>query len=143
MWAALVLAVIAIVLGFYAGWRQWRWHRRERALRALMDGADQLEADIRECRTRLNQAHAAVNVAPQLPTAGDADARSAIDEALRDLLAHRLWIRDHVADASQAQLDTAVTALTDARHRIDQQLAALGDAQRELNAVLQEHLSQA
>ncbi|HET6632365.1 MAG TPA: hypothetical protein VFG73_06615 [Rhodanobacteraceae bacterium] len=141
-WAGLALAIVLVLLAAFAGVRQWRWHRRERMLRALVDGADQLEGDIRECRTRLQQAHAAVSVSPQVPAAGGADARVAVDDALRDLLAHRLWIRDHAEDASQQQLAAAVEALSQARQQIDGQLSDLGDAQRELAQVLVERDSE-
>ncbi|MER3546908.1 MAG: hypothetical protein C4338_04600, partial [Rhodanobacteraceae bacterium] len=66
-----------------------RQARRRRALRALYRGADALEHDLKECRVRLQRAHASMNVAPGVPAAGEADARTAVDAALRELLEHR------------------------------------------------------
>lgn len=110
-------------------------------MRALLEGADQLETDIKKCRSLLARAHAAVAVAPQVPAAGSADAQGAIDQALRSLLAHRLWIRDHAPQATQAELDTAVDALTHAHQAVRGQLAALIAAQQELDAAVREHAS--
>jgi hypothetical protein len=138
-WAGVVLAVAAVLFALVAGWRHRRWRRREASLRALLEGADRLEADIKQCRERLDLAHRTVAVSPGVPAAGSADARSAVDHALRDLLSHRLWIRDHAGDASQAQLDEAVGALDRARAQIDQQLGELGEAQRELDQAVRDH----
>ncbi|HET8897947.1 MAG TPA: hypothetical protein VFN09_04135 [Rhodanobacteraceae bacterium] len=134
----LVTAVVALV-ALIVFWRQHFSSRRDHALHALLDGADQLETDIKKCRLRLDQAHAAMRVNPGVPAAGSADARGAIDAALRGLLAHRLWIRDHAAEASQTELDTAVAALNKAHAEIRALLGSLGEAQRELDDAVREH----
>lgn len=138
-WLGLLLVILIALACTAAWWRHRRWRRRERALRGLLDGADRLEADIKRCRMRLQQAHAAVSVAPQLPVAGSADAGQAIDRALRAVLAHRLWIRDHALTATQAELDAALSAMSEAHAEIRRLLAELGDAQRELDDALREH----
>jgi hypothetical protein len=48
-----------------------------------------------------------------------------IREAKRDVLQHRLWIQQHGASASQAELDKACSALARVRERLDAQLAEL------------------
>jgi C4-dicarboxylate-specific signal transduction histidine kinase len=107
-----------------------RQGRRRRALRALHSGADELEHDLKQCRAQLERAHASMSVAPGVPAAGEADAHAAIDAALRELLAHRLWLRDEAEHASQRELDAAVTAMGKARGALGQQLRELDSAQR-------------
>jgi len=114
--------------------------RRRRALRALYGGADALEHDLKECRARLERAHASMTVAPGVPAAGEAEAHAAIDAALRELLAHRLWLRDHAAAADQHELDAAVTALDKARALMSKQLDKLDSAQRELETAVREKI---
>ena len=54
--------------------------------------------------------------------------------ALRDLLQHRLWIKQHAVDAGQGELDTAVEALRQSRRSMEQQLQRLD----EMTAALRE-----
>lgn len=114
--------------------------RRVRALGALYREVDALEHDLKECRVRLERAHASMNVAPGVPAAGEADARTAVDAALRELLEHRLWLRDQAADAGQRELDAALAALNRARATLGQQLAALDSAQRALETAVRERI---
>ncbi len=132
------LGVIAALLAIVVFMRLQA--RRRRALRALHRGADALEHDLKECRARLERAHASMNVAPGVPAAGEADARTAVDAALRELLEHRLWLRDQADDANQHQLDAAVAALDKARASLTQQLEALESAQRALETAVRERI---
>ncbi len=132
--AALIVALLAVIL------LMRRQSRRRRALRALYRGADALEHDLKECRARLERAHASMNVAPGVPAAGEADARTAVDAALRELLEHRLWLRDQSDDANQHELDAAVAALDKARATLSEQLAALDSAQRALESAVRERI---
>jgi hypothetical protein len=135
------LAVLCVIAGLAAiVLIMHRQGRRRRALRALHRGADVLEHDLKECRTRLERAHASMSVAPGVPAAGEADAHAAIDAALRELLAHRLWLRDHADVAGQRELDAAVSALDKARDSLTQQLAKLDSAQRELETAVREKI---
>jgi hypothetical protein len=81
-----------------------------------------------------------MSVEPCVPAAGEAEAHAAIDAALRELLAHRLWLRDHADVAGQRELDAAVTALDKARDSLAQQLAKLDSAQRELETAVREKI---
>lgn len=106
----------------------------------LLDKADRLEADLRDCRERLDRTHAMMEVKPGQPVDGETDARKAVDDGLRSVLEHRLWLRDHAASASQKELDSAVTALNDAHERLDPQLQALDQAQNDLEQAIRENL---
>lgn len=132
-----LVAVIACALVVYLLFRQMR---HQRALRTLYLEADGLEHDLKECRTRLTRAHASMSVSPSQPAAGEADARQAIDAALRELLAHRLWLRDQAGSANQRALDAAVAAIGKARGALGKQLEELDSAQRALETAVREKI---
>ncbi len=135
-----VIALFAIAAVAAVVFLMHRQARRRRALRLLHRGTDALERDLKECRARLERAHAAMTLGPELPAAGQTDARAAIDTALRELLAHRLWLRDNADDADQRELDTAVSAIGKARESLSQQLEALASAQRALDTAVRERI---
>src|SRR5699024_7223523 len=123
-------------------WQYRRLHRRHAAITRLLDDADRLEADLKECRQRLDRAHAVMAVSPDQPVPGETDARKAVDHGLRSLLEHRLWIRDRSPQASQKELDEAAGALARARAKLEPQLHALDEAQRGLEQAVREHIEQ-
>jgi hypothetical protein len=132
-----LVAVIACAVAVYLLFRQIR---HQRALRTLYLEADGLEHDLKECRARLARAHASMSMGPNQPAAGEADARHAIDAALRELLAHRLWLRDEAGAANQRALDAAVTAIGKARGALGRQLEELDSAQRALETAVREKI---
>jgi hypothetical protein len=141
--AALATAgIVVILLAFIAVlWRgQRRSRRRQAALVELLDHADRLESDLKECRERLQRAHAVMSETPERPAAGEREARHALDSGLRALLQQRLWIRDEAPAASQAALDDAVAALARARRQIEPRLRALDEAQHALDSAVREHI---
>lgn len=138
--ALAALIVILLVVAVVASLQRRRQRQRHRALHQLLDDADRLESDLRECRQRLDRAHAVMATTPDAPMRGETDARQAVDAGLRLLLEHRLWIRDHSTRASQQELDNAVTALSQARARLEPQLRALEHAQRDLEQAVREHI---
>ncbi len=137
---AVLIAVTIVIVAGISMLHHRQLHRRSLALRHLLDDADRLESDLKECRQRLDRAHAVLAAGPGVPVAGEADARQAVDSGLRSLLEHRLWIRDHAAHASQQELDSAVTALSEARARLEPQLRELDQAQRELEQAVRERI---
>lgn len=134
-------AVVALAVGGCA-WvvRHQRVRRRHGALQSLMDNADRLEVDLKDCRDRLQRAHAVMSVSPDVPAAGEVEAQQAVDSGLRALLQQRLWIRDRGGDASQRELDDAVAALVRARHQLEPRLRALDDAQAALDTAVRDHI---
>jgi flagellar motility protein MotE (MotC chaperone) len=111
----LLLAALAAALLLFVWRSQRRWLRRERAIRALLDGADALEAQLQDCRQRMQRLRGMLTILPEEMSA-DADGALSADAkvklALKDVLAHRLWIKQHAADASLQQLDAARGALS-------------------------------
>lgn len=138
--AVVLPALVAVVACAWLIWLLLRQLRHQRALRTLYLEADGLEHDLKECRTRLARAHASMSMGPNQPAAGEADARHAIDAALRELLAHRLWLRDEADNANQHALDAAVSAIGKARGALGQQLAELDSAQRALESAVRERI---
>jgi hypothetical protein len=116
--------------------------RRASSLRRLLDLADRLEADLKACRTRLQQAHAVMSLNPDLPAASEQEAAHAVDAGLRALLQQRIWIRDRAPTASQSELDAATRDMDQTRDRLRPLLQALGQAQSELDTAMREHIRQ-
>ena len=85
--------------------------RRQRAVRALLDAADQLEARLRTARAEL-EAVAGDGVNP-------------VRDAMAEMLRQRLWLQQHGATASVAELETVRASFTSARQKIDQQLVQI------------------
>jgi len=117
-----------------------RQNRRGGSIRDLLDLADRLEADLKTCRSGLQQAHAVMSLNPDLPAASEQDARHAVDAGLRALLQQRLWIRDRAPAASQQELDETATSMRDARDRLQPLLRALDQAQADLNSAMREQI---
>lgn len=135
-----IVALFAIAAVGAVAFLMHRQARRRRTLRSLHRYTDALEHELKECRARLERAHAAMTLGPELPAAGQTEARAAIDTALRELLVHRLWLRDNADDADQRELDTAVSAIGRARESLSQQLEALASAQRALDTAVRERI---
>jgi hypothetical protein len=138
--AILLPALVAIVACAVVVWLLLRQMRHQRTLRTLYLEADGIEHDLKECRQRLQRAHASMSLGPSQPAAGEANAKLAIDAALRELLAHRLWLRDEAENASQRELNAAVTAMGKARGALGRQLRELDSAQRALETAVREKI---
>ncbi|MEO8810239.1 MAG: hypothetical protein ABI386_08340 [Rhodanobacter sp.] len=117
-----------------------RQNRRTGSVRRLLDLADRLEADLKTCRSGLQQAHAVMSLNPDLPAASEQEARHAIDAGLRALLQQRLWIRDRSAGASERELDDVAASMAEARNRLRPLLQALSQAQTDLDSAMREQI---
>lgn len=139
--AAVLLTVLIAVAGGALLLRRRRGHaQRGTSLGNLLDLADRLEADLKTCRSGLQQAHAVMSLNPDLPAASEQDARHAIDAGLRALLQQRLWIRDRSQHASQHELDQAAESMRRARARLQPLVGALSKAQRDLDSAMRDHI---
>jgi hypothetical protein len=137
---AILFILLAVALGGTFLLR--RMTRRTTSLRLLLELADRLEADLKSCRARLQQAHAVISLNPDLPAASEQEAAHAVDAGLRALLQQRIWIRDRAPTATQAELDGATRAMEQTRERLRPLLQALGQAQSELDSAMREHIRQ-
>lgn len=135
-----LLLSLAILLpaALFAGLREQRLRRRARLLEAILDLADALETGLLECRARLREVPALTTL---LPSSGELSANATlaaepqVQDALRDLLAHRLWLKDHAASASYAELQASRDALAATRRSLATQLARLAEVRSELEQV--------
>jgi hypothetical protein len=135
---ALLVLLIALLAAVWLLRR--RQAQRGASLQSLLDLADRLEADLKTCRSGLQQAHAVMSLNPDLPAASEQDAQHAIDAGLRGLLQQRLWIRDRSPQASQRELDEAAASMRSTRDRLQPLLQALTQAQSDLNSAMREHI---
>jgi outer membrane murein-binding lipoprotein Lpp len=138
----LAILLILMAAGLIGSFLLQRMNRRASSLRRLLELADRLEADLKACRTRLQQAHAVMSLNPDLPAAGEQEADQAVDAGLRALLQQRIWIRDRAPTASQGELDSAIHDMVQTRDRLQPLLQALGQAQNELDTAMREHIRQ-
>jgi hypothetical protein len=137
------------VLGLFAlvAWGlRWFAGRRERTLRRLLDRADALEALLKTTRDRMAAMRQVVQRVPSdIGAVADAslDAQSLVQQALRNVLEHRMWIAQKGLTAPKAELDAACAALERAHATIADQLTRLENAGAELADVTQASIEQA
>lgn len=112
----------------FAWLRERRLLRRPQLLAEILDLADALERELLECRARLRELPAlAASLSPseQLSARATLAAEPQVQDALRDLLAHRLWLKEHADQASIEELVSARDALAVTRTSLAVQLARL------------------
>ena len=131
-----LIAVIAIVgLGFAIA--NWRQHSRNVAIQALLDDADRLEACLLETRTRMRLLEGMLG---RLPADITESARASlaseagIQDAMKRVLSHRLWIRENAMSATVAKLREVGETARKSLVQLQQQLARLDGAGVELQA---------
>jgi hypothetical protein len=137
-----IVAAAGLVVALLAGWLWWRGERRRRhdaRLAALLDALDALEGTIKRYRERMLAMDAEVR--SQGPVSGyrRIDPEAPMQEALRGVLQHRLWIRDHGARASVRELEQALGATVARRDQLDARLAELDTAVEALMAARDAH----
>jgi hypothetical protein len=134
-----VFALLAVALRWFAG-------ARERALRRLLDRADALEQLLHTTRERMSSMRQVVQRVPSdIGAVADAslDTQDLVQQALRNLLEHRLWISQKGLTAPKAELDAATAALERAHANISDQLMRLENAGAELADATQASIEQA
>lgn len=144
----LILALFAAfgLIGLLAWIPFHRAASRQRALIRLLEGADEMERLLLRTRERMS---AMQDVVGRVPADIGAVARASLDadqrvqQALRDLLEHRLWISRHGATARLHELKQAEGALARARATIAAQLERLESAGAELDDATQAAIEQA
>ena len=131
-------SVIILALTVLSG---WLWHRersarlRAAALRQLLDGADALEARLHDYRSRMARLKGLLHQLPSDMTASAmlrVDTEAQVQTALRDVLAHRLWIKRESGTASQQVLDEAVRAIERTGEQLGERLRQLDEVSEQL-----------
>ncbi len=131
---AIVVVALLTALGLWV--TQHGWKRRDRAIRALLDGADALEAQLHDYKTRMQRLRSILTLLPSdmtAPAMANIDPDSQVKTALREVLAHRLWIKKESANATQRALDDAVAALDRSREQLARQLGLLDEVAGQLD----------
>lgn len=126
----LVCAALAAAIVLLAWTRELALRRKSRLLAEILDLADALERDLLECRARLRELPAlTVHMPPsdQLSARATLAAEPLVQDALRDLLAHRLWLKDNADRATRTELGQARDALATTRASLETQLARLAE----------------
>ncbi len=130
---ALIASVAAIGLGFAIA--NWRQERRNAAIQTLLDDADRLESRLLETRARMRDLEGMLG---RLPSDITENARASlaseagIQDALKRVLSHRLWIRENAATAPIAKLSEVRDITRKSLKHLEQQLAKLEGAGSEL-----------
>jgi len=129
------IAIASAVLLALAWLRARGLRQRENLIRALLDGADALEAQLQECRSRMQSLKEMLVALPEemserANTALSADDK--VDAALKDLLAHRLWIQQNSETATSQELEAARIALAQSGATLQAQLDRLAAISDEL-----------
>ena len=110
--------LIPVAAGALLAWLAFRRHRRTRHQREmlhLLDAADALEAKLRTARSEITA------------VAGDQNG-DPVQDAMREMLRQRLWLREHGGDASIGELRQVRGSIEEARRRIDHQLERVREA---------------
>jgi hypothetical protein len=134
----LACAVITAAALLLAWLRERAFRRKPRVLAEILDLADALERELLECRARLREIPgltARLPPAQQLSARATLAAEPQVQDALRDLLAHRLWLKDHAAGASIEELRSARDALTATRSSLTRQLARLAEVRGDFERI--------
>lgn len=137
------------ILGLFAlaAWGlRWFSQGRERSLRRLLDRADALELVLHTARDRMAAMRQVVQRVPSDIAAvahASLDSQALVQQALRNVLEHRLWIAQKGLTAPKAELDAASAALERAHATIADQLTRLENAGAELVDVTQAAIEQA
>ena len=131
----LIAAVAATVFFATLFVRERNLNRRQQAIRSLLDGADALEAQLQACRERMQRLREMLSILPEEMSARADNALHAdakVQAALKDLLAHRLWIQQHAETAPIEQFAIARDALTQSGTTLSALLRRLDDASSDL-----------
>lgn len=126
-----LLAAACLVLGAQV----WRDRRRHNALKRLLDHADALEEVLHTARKRMTDMRQVVGrVAPDIGAVAQAslEADEPVQQGLRNVLEHRLWIAKNAESATFDELQRAVVALQRSHQQIAQRLQQLESAAAEL-----------
>lgn len=137
-----VLGILALV----AWAAHWAGQRRERRLRRLLDRVDALEGLLKTTRERMAAMQQVVQRVPSDIAAvahASLDSQQLVQQGLRNVLEHRLWISQRGMTAPLAEIDAALKALEKAYSTISDQLARLENAGAELADATQAQVEQA
>ncbi|MEZ5463898.1 MAG: hypothetical protein R3F22_01465 [Lysobacteraceae bacterium] len=135
----LLLVIVLMVARFFA-------NRRQNILTRILDLADELEALYKETGRKMDAMKLVVQRVPSdIAAVANASLQSQeqIQQGLRNVLEHRLWLAKHADTATIEELKTARQALERSRAAIAEQLQRLENAGAELTEATDAAVAQA
>ncbi len=130
--AALLLAVI-----LWFGWQLWQMRRRTQLIMNMLDDADGVEARLITCREKMKTIGAMLGRLPADITASaraTLDSETGIQNALKIVLQHRLWIREHANTAAITKLAEVAATIRRSLEELNLQISRLDSVGGELQA---------
>ncbi|MBB1471509.1 MULTISPECIES: hypothetical protein [unclassified Luteimonas] len=115
----LLIVLASLAAGLWLLLRQAGIGRRRRAMTGVLDAADALESRLRTARAEFEA------------VAGDAV--DPVRAAMQEMLRQRLWLQQHGARASLAELATVRDSIDTARSRIERELSRIERARAPLH----------
>jgi hypothetical protein len=134
--SALIIVLGTLVAVFLV--RAFRHHamqKHAKALRMLLDAVDNLEAQIHDYKNRMTQLKTLLTQLPSDMTSPELihwDAQTQAQNALRDVLSHRLWIKQESDTAPLAEIDKAIQAVHRSHEKIAHHLQQLNEMSLQL-----------
>ena len=135
----MLLIVVLMVARFFA-------NRRQNLLTHILDLADELESLYKETGRKMDAMKLVVQRVPSdIAAVANASLQSQeqIQQGLRNVLEHRLWLARHATTAKIDELKTARQALERSRTAIAEQLQRLDNAGAELTEATDAAVAQA
>ncbi len=102
---------------------------RQSSIRRFLDSADALESELHDCRDRIRALKATLAELPgpaALPVINSLDTDHQVTDALKMLLAHRLWLRNEAITASVGEINDAQAGIERSREKLALQMCKLG-----------------
>lgn len=127
---ALLVLLSLLLLGL-----QWHARHRQQLLMRLLDRTDALEQLLQATRERMGAMKSVVGRVPAdigAVAQASLEADTPVQQGLRNVLEHRLWIARNAATANTSELRRAVAALDRSHQQIASRLRQLEDAGAEL-----------
>lgn len=136
IWAA-AAAILLVAITLWFSWQLWLMRRRNGLIMRMLDDADQVEARLLECREKMKSIGAMLGRLPADITASaraNLDSEAGVQQALKIVLQHRLWIRENANSAPISKLQEVSSAIHRSLEQLDLQIGRLSAVGSELEA---------
>jgi hypothetical protein len=136
----LLLAVLLLPTALLAvlWWRQAALRRRQYRIERLLDLTDEVELLLDRSRSRMQALQGLLGAMPEdlgSPVRANLDQDAQVMAAKKEVLRHRLWIKQSSGTASGHALEEACAAMQRVRDRLAGELGKLDRASAELAAI--------
>ena len=134
---AIVAASLLVATTLWFGRQLWLMRTRNTLIMRMLDDADQVEAKLLNCRARMKTIGGMLGRLPADITASaraTLDSESGIQQALKIVLQHRLWIRENANAAPITKLADVAATIRRSLGELDVQIGRLNAVGGELEA---------